>query len=163
MAKPKPKAPFQSHPNLLFLNCKSIQFMEVYYDEYTKLLHILREYYCQSRIKPDTFLFPRSSDNNRSFLKRQTPGCRSEQETCFLPAQHFIHQAGMKAGISKTVTAHSLRHSFATHLLEDGVNLRKIQVILGHKSLKTTEVYTHLTADFLDDVKSPLESMGKGG
>ena len=74
--------------------------------------------------------------------------------------QHFVHEAGLKAGIKKNVSPHVLRHSFATHLLESGVNLRKIQVILGHSSLKTTAVYTHLTKDFLSGVKSPLDKMG---
>jgi len=68
---------------------------------------------------------------------------------------HSIHQAGLKAGIQKGVS----RHSFATHLLEDGVSLRKIQVMLGHKCLSTTALYTHLAEDFLQGIKSPLDSI----
>ena len=58
--------------------------------------------------------------------------------------QKFIKVNAKKAGIQKTVTPHTFRHSFATHLLESGVNLRHIQYILGHSSPKTTQVYTHL-------------------
>jgi integrase/recombinase XerD len=111
------------------------------------LLSELRKYYRKSLVKPSTYLFPNSKNVQKPFSKRQT--------------QSFIRTAGLKARIGKAVAAHSLRHSFATPLLEDGVNLRKIQVILGHKSLKTTEVYTHLTKDFLDDVTSPLDKLDK--
>lgn len=110
-----------------------------------KLLAALRIYYKKARIKPVTYLFPRKDDKFIPFSKRQT--------------QQFIHDAGLKAGITKSVSPHILRHSFATHLLESGVNLRKIQVILGHRSLQTTAVYTHLTKDFLSEVKSPLDML----
>ena len=108
-------------------------------------LSALRDYYKKSRVKPVTFFFPRKEDRFTPFSKRQT--------------QSFIHDAGLKAGITKSVSPHILRHSFATHLLESGVNLRKIQVILGHRSLQTTAVYTHLAKDFLREVKSPLDNM----
>jgi len=111
-----------------------------------KLLVALKNYYKKARIKPVTYLFPRKDDRFTPFSKRQT--------------QQFIHDAGLKAGITKRVSPHILRHSFATHLLESGVNLRKIQVILGHRSLQTTAVYTHLTKDFLIEVKSPLDTLG---
>ena len=52
---------------------------------------------------------------------------------------------------------HSLRHSFATHLLESGVNIRKIQLLLGHRSLRSTQVYTHVAKDYLDNTPSPLD------
>jgi integrase/recombinase XerD len=62
-----------------------------------------------------------------------------------------------KSGIKKPGTFHTLRHCFATHALENGVSLRVIQEILGHKSLKTTEIYTHVTQKTLDEFKSPLD------
>lgn len=111
-----------------------------------RLLQILRDYYRKSSLKPVTYLFPKKYDRFNPFSKRQT--------------QNFIHEAGLKAGIAKPVSPHVLRHSFATHLLESGVNIRKIQVMLGHRSLQTTSVYTHLTKDFLSGVKSPLDKMG---
>jgi len=70
-----------------------------------------------------------------------------------------VRNAGYKAGVSTKVTTHMLRHSFATHLLEDGTDLRKIQNLLGHNSLKTTEVYTHVATDFQLGVKNPLDSL----
>ena len=61
----------------------------------------------------------------------------------------------------KDVTLHSLRHSFATHLLESGIDLRYIQEILGHKSSKTTEIYTHVSKASLTSIKNPLDSIFK--
>ena len=70
-----------------------------------------------------------------------------------------VRNAGYKAGVSTKVTTHMLRHSFATHLLEDGTDLRKIQNLLGHNSLKTTEVYTHVATNFQLGVKNPLDRL----
>jgi len=109
-----------------------------------KLLHLLREYYSKAPVKPVFYLFPAQRDVNRQFSRRYT--------------QFFIREAGKKARIRKPVSPHILRHSFATHLLENGTNLRKIQVMMGHKSLRTTAVYMHLAKDFLKDVQSPFDS-----
>jgi len=64
-----------------------------------------------------------------------------------------------KARITKKVTLHSLRHAYATHLMEQGVSIRVIQELLGHNSIKTTMVYTHVTQPFLQNIPSPLDSL----
>jgi site-specific recombinase XerD len=77
--------------------------------------------------------------------------------------QKVFDNAVKSAGITKDVSVHSLRHSFATHLLESGVDLRYIQEVLGHKSSKTTEIYTQVTNKDLSRIQSPLDSLLKGG
>jgi site-specific recombinase XerD len=68
-----------------------------------------------------------------------------------------LEDVSQKAGITKHVTVHALRHSFATHLLEGGTDLRYIQELLGHKSSKTTEIYTHVSQRDIGRIKSPLD------
>ena len=68
-----------------------------------------------------------------------------------------VHEAAQAAHIDKRVSMHSLRHAFATHLLEQGENIRTIQVLLGHKKLETTALYTHVATETLRQVISPLE------
>ncbi|HEY3525849.1 MAG TPA: tyrosine-type recombinase/integrase, partial [Nitrososphaeraceae archaeon] len=73
--------------------------------------------------------------------------------------QAILKRAVKKAGIKKHVKLHSLRHSFATHLLESGTSTRYIQVLLGHESSRTTEIYTHVANFGVDRVKSPLDNI----
>lgn len=103
------------------------------------LLKELREYYLV--FKPNHYL-----------LEGQAGGIYSAKSV-----QNIVREAARKAGIKKTVTPHMLRHSFATHLLENGTDIRFIQELLGHKSIKTTEVYTHITDISKSKIKSPLE------
>jgi len=63
------------------------------------------------------------------------------------------------AGIRKKITLHGLRHSYATHLLEAGTDLRYIQELLGHKSSKTTEIYTHVTEKSIQKIRSPFDDL----
>ncbi len=73
--------------------------------------------------------------------------------------QLLIKTAAKKAEINKKVTPHTLRHSFATHLLENGENLLVIQQLLGHENLETTRIYTHISQDQIKNVKSPLDRL----
>lgn len=106
----------------------------------TTSLDLLRQYY--RKFRPGTWLF-------EGALPQQPIHQRTIQEQ--------FHTYVMKAGIKKNVCFHSLRHSFATHLLEQGTNLRVIQQLLGHHSLKTTSVYLHLSSVDLANVLSPLD------
>jgi integrase/recombinase XerD len=73
--------------------------------------------------------------------------------------QSVFKRAVQKAGIKKKVTVHSLRHSFATHLLDDGTDIRYIQELLGHKRLETTQIYTHVSSYSINKIKSPADNL----
>jgi integron integrase len=73
--------------------------------------------------------------------------------------QKAVKVAVDRAGITKCVSSHTFRHSFATHLLEDGVNIRIVQELMGHADVKTTEIYTHVMEKDLQTVRSPLETL----
>ena len=73
--------------------------------------------------------------------------------------QKAVKVAVDRAGITKRVSAHIFRHSFATHLLEDGVNIRIVQELMGHADVKTTEIYTHVMEKDIQTVRSPLETL----
>ena len=111
-----------------------------------KLLETLREYW--RWMKPKTFLFPGMIDNWRADVPIDTK-----------VVWEAVRQARTRAGIQKRVTPHTLRHSFATHMLEAGADLRTIQVLLGHAKLADTTVYLHLSRRHLQAVASPLESL----
>ena len=102
-------------------------------------------------------------------LRSQTEGQKeSSQEYLFTGPkgkltsrnlQKIVSGAAKRAGLQKDVHCHTLRHSFATHLLENGVDIRKIQVLLGHSSISTTELYTHVSREQLKDIQSPIDSL----
>lgn len=110
------------------------------------LLETLREYWRWK--KPCTYLFP-SSERKRG--KEQPISDKTVWYACKEAARH--------AGLTKRVSPHSLRHSFATHLLEGGTDLRTIQILLGHGDLETTAKYLHLSQRHLRAVANPLESL----
>jgi site-specific recombinase XerD len=89
------------------------------------------------------------------------PGQEPEHHLSIRSIQAVLTRAIDAAGIGKHVSMHSLRHSFATHLLERGTDLRYIQELLGHQSVKTTEIYTHVTNRSLGRIRSPLDYLVK--
>ena len=107
-----------------------------------KLIYLLREYY--KAYRPKKWLF-----------EGQVP----MQQYSATSLQKVLHQSLNNAGIRKPVTLHWLRHSYATHLLESGTDLRFIQELLGHKSSKNTEIYTHVSTRTLQKIKSPFDDL----
>jgi integrase/recombinase XerD len=107
-----------------------------------KIIELLREYY--KAYRPKEWLF-----------EGQYVGTKYSPTSI----QKVLKRASKKAKIDKPVTLHWLRHSFATHLLENGTDLRYIQEILGHKSSKTTEIYTHVSNKALQNIKSPFDDL----
>jgi integrase/recombinase XerD len=110
------------------------------------LLQMLRHYWVAAR--PVRYLFP---------------GRALDRPMSVSVVQRACKDAQVKAGIDKTVTPHTLRHSFATHLLEAGTDLRVIQELLGHSSPRTTALYTHVSTKLIGQTKSPLDALDLGG
>jgi integrase/recombinase XerD len=112
-----------------------------------KLLEELRQYWRRLRRKPRVWLFPGKQNHD------------SDQPIDTKTVWHACHKASRRAGLKKSVHPHTLRHCFATHLLEAGADLRTIQILLGHQSLKETTVYLHLSKRHLSTIPSPLDSL----
>src|SRR5690606_28943960 len=113
-------------------------------DRYTNLpesvIDLLRDYYREYR--PKEYLF-----------EGQYGGAYTARSV-----QSVFKQAMQRANINKTIGIHGLRHSYATHLIESGADIRFLQELLGHNSLKTTQIYTHITDVSKSHIKSPLDS-----
>lgn len=125
---------------LLIINSKGKKDRVVPLSE--RITVMLRDYY--KTYRPKEWLF-----------EGQSAGTRYSEQSL----QSVLKQAVEKAGIRKPVTLHWLRHSYATHLLESGTDLRYIQEILGHKNSKTTEIYTHVSTKSLQKIKSPFDDL----
>jgi len=107
-----------------------------------RLLMLLRQYW--QRYKPQTWLFP---------------GPKPQQPLTRRTVYTLCREAGVKARLRKPTHPHSLRHAFASHLLEAGVDLRRLQLLLGHQSLRTTSRYLHVTPHALAIIPSPLDAL----
>jgi len=105
-------------------------------------LEALRSYW--KVYQPKKWLFPGAQPNHH--LHERT-------------VEKILDKACQSAGIQKDIWVHTLRHSFATHLLEGGTDLRYIQELLGHKSSKTTEIYTHVSQHHIGCIKSPFDEI----
>ena len=120
-------------------------------DRYTmlsvKLLDELRRYY--KKYRPQTFLFPSSF------------GKRKDKPLSYETVRSIYEKARKNAGVKKGAGLHTLRHSFATHLLEAGYDIRNIQVSMGHSRLSTTMIYLHVSRKTLSKIPSPLDLINK--
>jgi integrase/recombinase XerD len=112
-----------------------------------KLLEVLREHWRGLRRKPSAWLFP----GNRWHTGDTPITTKVVWDAC--------NEAAQRAGLQKDVHPHTLRHCFATHLLEAGADLRTIQILLGHRDLKETTIYLHLSQRHLHATASPLDSL----
>lgn len=108
------------------------------------LLGLLREYWREAR--PEGWLFPG--------VPKINPVTARQLSRAFNSAKHVV-------GLSKPATLHTLRHSFATHLLEAGTDIRVIQVLLGHAKLETTTIYTKVATKTIRDTVSPFDALKK--
>ena len=111
-----------------------------------KLLAALREYYRWMR--PETYLFPGTVNHSRA-----------DKPITTKVVWQAVREACTRAGIKKRVSPHSIRHCFATHLLESGADLRSIQMMLGHSDLEATTVYLHLSRRHLQATANPLDQI----
>lgn len=113
-----------------------------------RLLNELRGYWRHANPRPTTYLFPGRGPHQNGEAPLQG-------KSVF----NAVQQAAQRAGLAKRVHPHTLRHSFATHLLESGADLHTIQLLLGHGDLKTTSRYLHLSERHLKAAASPLDSL----
>ena len=112
-----------------------------------KLLGELREHWRRLPRKPSLWLFPGHSDHS------------GDRPIDTKTVWHACHEAAQRAGLQKAVHPHTLRHCFATHLLEAGADLRTIQMLLGHRDLEETTIYLHVSKQRLERTASPLDTL----
>jgi len=113
-----------------------------------KVLDALREYWRAAKIKPRVYLFP----------TRKEPAAE-ERPISDKTVWHACHEGALRAGLNKRIGPHTLRHSFATNMLEAGADLRTIQLLLGHRHLKDTAIYLHLSRRHLRAAANPLDQI----
>ena len=113
-------------------------------------------HFYKSELEVETFKRPRREHRLPNVLsKEEVKGNRYSEKSL----ESVLKQSLAKAGIKKPVTLHWLRHSYATHLLESGTDIRYIQELLGHSSSRTTEIYTHVTTQSIQKIRSPFDDL----
>jgi integrase/recombinase XerD len=174
LSKEEVKQILQSHSNIkhramlsLIYSCglrcgELLSLQPVHIDSKRGLVHIKQAKGKKDRVVP---LSPKILELLRAYHKAYVPqrylfeGTEPGKPYESRSLQFVLKQALVKAGIAKPVTLHWLRHSYATHLLEAGTDLRYIQELLGHSSSKTTEIYTHVSAKSLLQITSPFDTL----
>ena len=122
-------------------------------DAVAKMLALLRQWW---KVRPSQY------DAGISLQERWLfPGIRAGKPMTTRQLSRLFHEATDAAGIKKSVTLHALRHSFATHLLEDDTDIRIIQTLLGHDKLDTTARYTHVATGMIAGIESPLDRLSQ--
>ena len=109
--------------------------------------------------KDRIFILPESLKEDLNEILKKESGSERIFPVTVRAIQKMVKNTSKRSGIKKKVSPHTLRHSYATHLLESGVDIRKIQELLGHSNLQTTQIYTHVSTEELKKIKSPLDSL----
>ena len=141
------------------LRISEVQHLKVYDIDFDSLtIHLKWAKWQKDRI---TLLSPKIRDELKAYcsLKKSDDPVFESERGGFLHTRtldNIFHHTKEKAGITKPATFHSLRHSFATHLLENGTDIRYVQVLLGHTNIRTTQIYTQVATHHLQDIQSPL-------
>lgn len=113
-----------------------------------------RLFILSEKIKIELIDYLKNLSKNQKYLFEGPKGPLSSRNI-----QKIVQRAAIKANINKRVSPHSIRHSFGTHLLEDGTDIRIIQELLGHANLNTTQIYTHVSREQLKKIRSPLDTI----
>jgi integrase/recombinase XerD len=119
-----------------------------------EMLDLLRQWW---KVRPSRYDAGIPAQERWLFASRKTAG----KPMTTRQLNRLFHEAADAAGIKKAVTVHTLRHSFATHLLDDGTDIRKIQVLLGHEKLETTARYLHVATGTISAIESPLDRLAR--
>ncbi len=137
-----------------------LKYEDIHFDEKTGLVRQGkgkkdRMFILSQEVIDEIKIFQKKQDKNKGYIFTNNIGLPISTRNI----QKLIKISAKKANINKNVTPHKLRHSFATHLLEAGTDIRMIQELLGHSNLQTTQIYTHISREQIKKVKNPLDNL----